>query len=76
MIADHGTINGFDFRRHPTHHWDSRTAHDGVEDKVLGFDRATIPDTLLRANLVKEGLLRRLKIVSKTTPKIKPWAFD
>ena len=43
---------------------------------VLGFDRAAIPDTVLRANLVKEGLLRRLKIVNKTTPKIKPWAFD
>ena len=30
MIADHATINGFDFRRYPTHHRDAWAAHDGV----------------------------------------------
>src|SRR5215831_4689152 len=44
-LGDHATIDGFDFRRLPTHHRDSEAARDllragGVQNKVGGFDRA------------------------------------
>jgi hypothetical protein len=43
-----------------------------VEGKVRGFDRAAKPGAVPRANVAKEGLLRRKKIVGKLPPKVKP----
>ena len=42
--------------------------HDSVEIRSEGSIVLRYPITVLRAYVVKERLLRRLKIVSKTTP--------
>jgi hypothetical protein len=72
-LGDHAAINGFDFRRLPTHHRDSEAARDllradGVQHKVGGFDRAATLDTVLRAYVMQQGLLRRLTWPAKSPP--------